>query len=70
MDLEEIVLSLILLFVVAFLLASCFVSETPSVKKFIYLYSVLHYYSMCIQENARNLMAKWALICTLVFKSM
>lgn len=32
MDLEEIVLSLIHLFVVAFLLESCFGSETPGVK--------------------------------------
>lgn len=70
MDLEEIVLSLTHLFVVAFLLAFCFGSETPGVKKFVYLYFILHYYSMCIQENARNLMAKWAPICTLVFKSM
>lgn len=63
MALEENVLSLILL------LASCFGSETPGVKKFVYLYSILHYYSMCIQENARNLMAKWTLICILVFES-
>lgn len=48
MDLEEIVLPLIL-FVVAFLLASCFGSEVPNMKKFVYLFSTLPDYSVYIQ---------------------